>query len=104
MYGIICTRALPNVITCIMHDITCTRALPYVIICIMHDITYTRALPNVITCIMHDITCTRVLPNVRLWCMTGIWKNVIKTRGDTEKRGSAELGGSRENKQDSAKL
>ena len=92
MHDITCTRALPYVITWIMHGITCTRALLNVITC-------TRALQNVITCIMHDITCTRALPN-----MTGIWKNVIKTRGDTEKRGSAELGGSRENKQDSAKL
>ena len=35
--------------------------------------------------------------------MTGIWKNVIKTRGDAEKRGFSVLGGSRKKKQDSVK-
>ena len=58
------TRALPNVMTCMMHDITCTRPLSNVMTCIMHDITCTRPLPNVIKCVMHDTTCRRALPNV----------------------------------------
>ena len=60
-----CTRGLPNVVTSIIHDITCTRAL------------------------WNAITFTRALANVRPSYMTGIWKNVIKARGDTEKGGSA---------------
>ena len=43
------------------------------------------------------------LSNVRPRCMTGLWKNVIKTHGDTEKRGFSVLGGSRKKKQNSVK-
>ena len=47
------TRALPNVITSMMHVTTFGRALVHVISCMMHVITFGRALVNVISCIMY---------------------------------------------------
>lgn len=61
---ITCTRALMNVIACMMYNITGTRALPNVIKCMMLDITHTKAFRNVITCTMYNVTCTRAVRNV----------------------------------------
>ena len=63
----------------------------------MHDITWTGALPNV-------ITCTRTLPNVRpSWCRRKYGKTSLK-HAVTQKNVVRQLGGSRENKQDSIKV
>ena len=44
-----------------MHDgsYNMPKAVPNDITCMLHDVTYKRALPNDITRMIHDITCRR---------------------------------------------